>query len=254
VDELLAELHRLGREQAPSSLGRRVLEGAGLADQRARMSSPIGDFWVLFNSRGLRSLVRVDRILPAVREVELPAELAQRLEAALRGRRAELEFDLRGRGEFERLVLAKTVQIPYGEVRSYAWVAAEIGRPGAVRAVGTALGHNPIPIFIPCHRVVRSDWSIGQYSGGGPKAKRALLLHEGVKLDWLGGLGRRGVRVLGDPSGTHYCLPVCARVAAFGLPPIEFSSADLARAAGYEPCPACRPGGSASGLPGQPRE
>ena len=62
----------------------------------------------------------------------------------------------------------KALEIPRGEVRPYGWIAAEIGRPKAVRAVGTALGHNPVPLIVPCHRVVRSDGMIGQYSLGGP--------------------------------------------------------------------------------------
>ncbi|MBO0795035.1 MAG: MGMT family protein, partial [Ktedonobacteraceae bacterium] len=71
--------------------------------------------------------------------------------------RASLDFDLRDLSEFEQAVLLKALTIPYGEVRSYAWIAREIGRPKAVRAVGSALGHNPVPLLIPCHRVVRSN-------------------------------------------------------------------------------------------------
>jgi O-6-methylguanine DNA methyltransferase len=83
-------------------------------------------------------------------------------------------------------VLMKALEIPRGEVRTYGWIAREIGRPKAVRAVGTALAKNPIPLFIPCHRVVRSDGSIGQYGCGGPVNKRRLLLHEGVPESALG--------------------------------------------------------------------
>ncbi|MER3421295.1 MAG: cysteine methyltransferase, partial [Chloroflexota bacterium] len=82
----------------------------------------------------------------------------------------------------QRRVLEKTAEIPRGEVRPYAWVAREIGAPGAVRAVGTALGHNPIPFIIPCHRVVRADGSLGEYSGGGPAVKARVLAYEGVPL------------------------------------------------------------------------
>ena len=66
--------------------------------------------------------------------------------------------------EFERAVLEKALEIPRGEVRPYSWIASEIGRPKAVRAVGSALAHNPVPLVMPCHRVVRADGMIGQYS------------------------------------------------------------------------------------------
>jgi O-6-methylguanine DNA methyltransferase len=70
--------------------------------------------------------------------------------------------------------------IPLGETRSYAWVAKEIGRPKSHRGIGRAMACNPIPIVIPCHRVIRSDGSLGGYSGGGPCIKNILLDLEGV--------------------------------------------------------------------------
>ena len=87
------------------------------------------------------------------------------LAAALRsGKATSLRYDLDALTEFERAVLAKALEIPAGEVRPYGWIAREIGRPKAVRAVGTALGRNPVPLLIPCHRVVRSDGRIGNYA------------------------------------------------------------------------------------------
>ena len=87
----------------------------------------------------------------------------------------------------------KALEIPRGEVRPYGWIAAEIGRPKAVRAVGTALGHNPVPLIVPCHRVVRTDGTIGQYSLGGPGNKRTILSAEGLDPTRDGG-GRPGRR------------------------------------------------------------
>ena len=81
------------------------------------------------------------------------------------------KVDLRGLSEFEQAVLLKAREIPRGQVRTYGWIASEIGRPLAVRAVGTALRKNPVPIFIPCHRVVRSDRQLGQYALGGTEQK-----------------------------------------------------------------------------------
>ncbi len=84
------------------------------------------------------------------------------------------ELDLSGATPFQREVWEITRLIPYGETRSYTWVAEQIGKPGAVRAVGQALGRNPLPIIIPCHRVIASDGKLGGYSGG-VKMKRHLL-------------------------------------------------------------------------------
>jgi methylated-DNA-[protein]-cysteine S-methyltransferase len=105
------------------------------------------------------------------------------VEQALRtGDATGLEFDLVGRTPFERDVLEMTLQIPAGQVRPYAWIAGQIDRPRAVRAVGSALGRNPVPLLIPCHRVVRSDGSLGQY-GFGTAMKRRLLEGEGYEVD-----------------------------------------------------------------------
>ncbi len=72
--------------------------------------------------------------------------------------------------------------IPLGETRSYAWVAKTIGRPGAVRAVGTALRKNPYPLIIPCHRVVRSDGTVGRYGGRDDDRKQRILdLEQGIR-------------------------------------------------------------------------
>ena len=87
-------------------------------------------------------------------------------------------------GEFPRKVLQETVRIAPGKTRSYGEVAARIGRPGAARAVGNALANNPFPLWVPCHRVVRSDGSIGGFGSSvteGPKRKRFLLELEGAR-------------------------------------------------------------------------
>jgi methylated-DNA-[protein]-cysteine S-methyltransferase len=86
----------------------------------------------------------------------------------------DLPVDLRLAEGFRRSVIEHLRDIGYGDRESYATVAAAIGHPRAVRAVGTACAHNPLPVVIPCHRVVRSDGSTGQYVGG-PLAKSTLL-------------------------------------------------------------------------------
>ncbi len=96
---------------------------------------------------------------------------------AHRRRTFDLPLDLRLAKGFRRSVLGHLLEIPYGITESYAQVAAATGTPRAVRAVGTACATNPVPIVVPCHRVVRSDGSFGGYAGG-PAAKQALLTLE----------------------------------------------------------------------------
>lgn len=76
---------------------------------------------------------------------------------------------------FEMAVLKAALEIPFGETRSYAWVAQRIGRPGAVRAVGQALRKNPWPLIIPCHRVIKADGSPGKYAGKDDGRKKQLI-------------------------------------------------------------------------------
>ncbi|MBF0593417.1 MAG: MGMT family protein [Candidatus Omnitrophica bacterium] len=76
---------------------------------------------------------------------------------------------------FEAAVLKAALAIPFGETRTYAWVAERIGKPGAVRAVGTALRKNPWPLIIPCHRVIKSDGSLGKYAGKSDGRKKELI-------------------------------------------------------------------------------
>ena len=116
------------------------------------------------------------RVLLAPRRLEV---IARQLEEYFAGRlRAfDVPVDLQLAHGFHLTVLGHLREIPYGATESYATVAAAAGRPSAVRAAGGACSHNPIPVVIPCHRVVRSDGKIGQYRGGA-KAKEILLILE----------------------------------------------------------------------------
>lgn len=91
----------------------------------------------------------------------------------------KLDFDLEGVSPFTRRVLTAAAGIERGQTRSYQWLARQIGMPRAARAVGNALGANPVPIVIPCHRVVRGDGSLGGYAFG-QQMKRMLLQAEGA--------------------------------------------------------------------------
>jgi len=103
----------------------------------------------------------------------------------LGGERVDFDYrlDLRGVTEFNRAVLHLARTIPYGGLRSYKWVAGAVGSPRATRPVGQALAHNPLPVVIPCHRVVNSDGSLGGYSGGGTDMKRRLI---GIEAGQMG--------------------------------------------------------------------
>ena len=103
-------------------------------------------------------------------------DLMERLRAYFSGRKATFldELDLSGATPFQRQVWEATRLIPYGETRRYLWVAEQVKRPGAVRAVGQALSRNPLAVIVPCHRVVASDGRLGGF-GGGVELKRHLL-------------------------------------------------------------------------------
>jgi len=115
-----------------------------------------------------------------VRDDSRRAELEAVLEGWLAGEPYDGPVDLSFLSPFEQAVLAVCRAIPRGEVRTYADLAAAVGRPGAARAVGNAMRRNPVPLLVPCHRVVRRDGTIGQYSMGGPEMKRRLLQLEGA--------------------------------------------------------------------------
>lgn len=188
----------LGTVRAPSTLMPSVLRVLGLSpDRYVVRPSPVGEVLITHNERGISACIPVaGRALEDVAEEFLsrfgrpcaadpspPPAFVDAVDGALAGgSAATLSFDVTDLRPFQRAVLDKTAEIPAGQVRSYGWVAAAIGRPRAVRAVGTALGRNPIPLLIPCHRVVRSDGRIGDY-GLGPPAKLAVLTAEGVDVD-----------------------------------------------------------------------
>jgi O-6-methylguanine DNA methyltransferase len=239
---------------APSTLRASVLVEVGLADRYGHVDSPLGPLVVAWNGRGVSTVDQAGdagafeaRHLATTGRRAIPADLPPRLANAIArrldgDRRVRIPLDLRGHSPFEQDVWRKALEIPRGEVRPYGWIAAEIGRPKAVRAVGSALGHNPVPLIVPCHRVVRTDGSIGQYSLGGPANKRTILAAEGLDPDAIEDAGRRGERLVGCASTRIVCWPTCRT----GRHMLEknrrpFRSLDEAGAAGYRPCKVCRP-------------
>jgi methylated-DNA-[protein]-cysteine S-methyltransferase len=114
--------------------------------------------------------------IPALSSPGKFQSLKERLQAYYEGQRVDFNdtLDLYGSTDFQRAVWEATRLIPYGETRSYAWIAEKTGKPKAQRAAGQALHRNPLPIIVPCHRVIASDGSLRGF-GGGVEMKGFLL-------------------------------------------------------------------------------
>jgi methylated-DNA-[protein]-cysteine S-methyltransferase len=200
IEQLLRQGAAGARDAGEEAIAaaKRVSERAaanGLADiSYAPIDSPFGTLHAATTKRGLVRVAfpeeSIESVLEALarglspRIVEAPASLEpvkRELEEYFAGRRRTFEIPLDWSliGPFGRRVLHATAEIPYGGYLSYAEVASEAGSPRGSRAAGNALGANPIPIVIPCHRVLRTGGAIGGY-GGGLDRKRYLLELEGV--------------------------------------------------------------------------
>lgn len=193
-----SETGRVPSAPAATAAARRLSErvaAEGLTDvSYAPMDSPFGTLLLATTRRGLVRVAFPEedvasvlerlarRISPRIVEASAPLDSARReLEEYFSGRRHsfELPLDWTLIGSFGRRVLQVTSEIPYGGVLSYGEVAADAGSPHGSRAAGNALGSNPIPIVIPCHRVLRTGGALGGY-GGGVERKRYLLELEGA--------------------------------------------------------------------------
>jgi O-6-methylguanine DNA methyltransferase len=150
----------------------------------------------------------------------------------LHGQRAffRVPVDLATVPDFQRSVLEAARHIPFGEARAYAWIAARIGHPRAVRAVGTALGRNPVPLIVPCHRVWRSDGGLGGYAFGAEITDRLAALERTTPV------------LEGCTSTRIVCRVGC--IHGRNMRPdnrVVFASVADARSVGYRPCKVCRP-------------
>ncbi|GAC1402341.1 MAG: hypothetical protein NVSMB64_01990 [Candidatus Velthaea sp.] len=239
------------RRSIPAEFTARVFAGIDL-DRYLSARSAVGEMYVAWNSAGV-SAVRLAgdapafetwyeqrmgrRAVPAIEE----DAVATAARAKLRGEDVPVPVDLRECSAFEQRVLRKAAEIGQGNARPYGWVAHELGAPGAMRAVGNALGRNPVPLVIPCHRVIRTDCSVGGYVFGS-NAKRALLEREGLDFSAIERVTRSGFRYVGCDDGM-FCLPTCGDVAKRLDAPGYRGLHDLAEAHrhGFEPCPNCRP-------------
>lgn len=161
-------------------------------------STPVGPLYLAASGQGLLALSFSDSELEFVdwlkdytgaevrRDVGRLAEAIHQVRQYLAGDRQQfvLPLDLRFMTDFQRRVLTTVANVPAGQVTTYGDLARRVQRPKGARAVGQALGHNPIPIVLPCHRVLAADGGLVGYSGrGGIETKRYLLALEGVDLD-----------------------------------------------------------------------
>lgn len=141
--------------------------------------------------------------------------------------------------EFQRRALTRLRKVPIGSVITYQGLAEAVGEPDAQRAIGNTMASNPVPIFVPCHRVIRSDGTIGNY-GGGVKNKILLLRNEGFALG--SSLRLPAAAVMGHRHTHIYCRPECS--AAKRADPrrsLIFADARHARDAGLRACKLCKP-------------
>jgi methylated-DNA-[protein]-cysteine S-methyltransferase len=173
---------------------RRAAQAAGLVDVAiGTTDSPVGELFLAVTDKGVACIAYDDQDRQRL-ERQLAQALSPRVVTSLPGtdlvrrqlgeyfdgsrQRFEVGLDDRLMSPFVRKVLRETARVPYGEVSTYGTVAANIARPSAARAVGAALGSNPIPIVIPCHRIVGASGALTGYAGG-LRRKEFLLRLEG---------------------------------------------------------------------------
>lgn len=247
------QLGNLMGDAVRDRISEEVALGTGLADGYDLYDSEVGDVVVTFNPGGVSSVTLASddwegyfhrRFQRALLRAEAPEKwgglIQERIEAGSPGK---LPVDLRSVTSFQSEVLLQAATIPRGEVRPYGWLARRVGKPKAARAVGSTMARNPIPLIIPCHRVVRSDGHIGAYSLGGPEQKWQLLTHEGARPQTLEDLAARRVRVQGNLSTGIFCMPTC-RAIRRSKPEnvVDFSSIREAEGEGLRSCKLCQPG------------
>jgi O-6-methylguanine DNA methyltransferase len=265
VDRVVGRLRDEPIPAARVGLARAGLE-ARLADLRNRLlayrifPSPLGHILIARSEAGVSlieyleraSSLRASRLSRAagVELAEDPGELEalyRELLEYLEGRRTRLDWplDLRlARSAFHREVLRATAAIPYGAVVPYAGIAREVGKPDAARAVAQALRWNPVPIVVPCHRVIGTSGSLTGYAGNKLALKQRLLALEGVPTAGAA----RDVRIVRDAmyvralGDREYCVPTCPSLASAPAARLTFfGSRGRAEAAGLAPCTTCRP-------------
>ena len=263
IDRAVGAIRVTPAPPGPAARARETL-AARLADLRTRLvayrifASPLGRLLIARSEHGVTLVEYLDegagfeasRLrragVDAVEDGEETEALYRDVLDYLAGRRTRLDWrlDFRlSRSAFHRRVLDAAAAIPYGAVTSYASLARAIGQPSATRAVAQALRTNPLPIVVPCHRIVGADGALVGYAGDKITLKERLLAAEGVPTAHA----RAGVRIERDAmyvdSGEpEYCLPTCGSLGSLTLARLTlFASRERAEAAGLTPCTSCRP-------------
>ncbi len=236
----------------PEGITEGVALGSGLADGYDIFPSPIGNVVVAFNPDGVSSVDLADdgyeqrfadKFGRNLLRAEAPSAWRRHIPPAIEaGTPGKLPVDLRSVTGFQAGVLRVATTIPRGEVRSYGWLAHQAKRPKAARAVGTTMATNPVPLIVPCHRVVRSDGHIGTYSLGGTHNKWDLLEKEGAEPLRLEDLAGSHIRVQANTGTGIYCYPTCRAIRRSKTSNVVgFRTVHDADDAGYRPCELCNP-------------
>jgi O-6-methylguanine DNA methyltransferase len=265
TDQLLLDLDREADDDpgldAILADGRRRLEKALSRERRplARVGvidSPMGRLFIADGPRGILAIHFMDgkglepidlfKMMRGKFDVVEDQAAADRIGEEIRrfvaGDRAALKHDIDlslVESDFKRRALTKLRKVPLGSVVTYQGLAAACGAPDGQRAIGNAMGSNPVPIYVPCHRVIKSDLSIGNY-GGGVDRKLKLLRAEGFSV---GKDLRVPARAVMGHQVTHiFCRPECsaakrAKVGRFYI----YADSDRARGAGLRACKLCHP-------------
>jgi methylated-DNA-[protein]-cysteine S-methyltransferase len=250
VDEMVALAHR--RMASRLNRIRRPRLRVGVTD------SALGELFVALNEANRLLLIHFLDTASAAETARTVAVLKERFELvaddeAAQPIRKEIQGWIEGsrnalktpidlalvESSFRSRVLESLLRIPPGAVISYQALAAAVGAPKASRAVGGAMASNPLPVYVPCHRVIRSDNSIGNY-GGGVNAKIRLLRAEGFTIERSARVGSD--LIVGHRETKIYCRAGCrAATRADRLKMLAFATPDAARNAGYRSCKVCRP-------------
>lgn len=246
LQELAASLRSI---EPPPRGGRNIVS---IADSYDVLDLPEGRVLVAFSNHGLR-LIRqgtldelralyLQRYGRMLERAPLPAALRKQVVAAMRGEGvAKALLDVKQRTDLEQRVLAALHRIPRGEVRTYSWLAQQVGRPKAVRAVGNIVARNAVPYVVPCHRVVPASGGVGNYIFGSVE-KRALLEREGVDVDGLDRLSRQQIRFIGSRTTHVFCFPTCRdarRIREENQVPLRGASEAVEQ--GFRACKHCQP-------------
>lgn len=230
---------------APPRSMREVLRTTDFFDQ-------VENVWVAFSNRTIRMISArslddlreryAARCGRALEHAPIPEPLRRQVSAAIHGQGVEKPaVDLGPASALEKSVLETMSRIPRGEVRSYSWLARQIGKPHAVRAVANVVARNAVPFVIPCHRVVPAEGGVGKYAYGS-RMKRELLAREGVDVEALDALAKERIRFIGSRTTRIYCFPTCRdaqRIREDNR--IPFHGAGEATEKGFRPCRRCQP-------------